>query len=201
MTHAPLTLPSTTGRRGARLLLMLPLLGFTALAALLAVRLGAGDPSRVPSALIGRSLPSFDLPPLDGLATSGRPGLATADLRSGHVTLLNVFASWCAECHEEHDALLDLARDPALKAEGVTLAAITYKDSPENARRYLGSKGNPFAQVGTDASGRTGIDLGVYGVPETFVVRGDGTVAYKLVGGVTDANRPALLDAVRRAEH
>lgn len=201
MTDAPVTLPRRPGpARGLRLLVALPLLGFVALAGLLAVRLGAGDPSRVPSALIGRPLPAFALPPLEGLSTTGRPGLATADLATGHVTLLNVFASWCAECHDEHDALLDLARDPGLKARGVTLAGVVYKDDPANARRYLGAKGNPFAQVGADASGRTGVDLGVYGVPETFVVRGDGTVAFKLVGGVSDATRPALLDAVRRAE-
>lgn len=200
MTDAPLPGRPAAPARGTRLLVALPLIGFAALAVLFAVRLGAGDPSRVPSALIGKSLPGFALPPLDGLDTPGRPGLSTADLKTGHVTLLNVFASWCAECHDEHDALMDLARNPALKAEGVTLAGMVYKDEPGNARRYLGSKGNPFAQVGTDASGRTGLDLGVYGVPETFVVRGDGTVAYKLVGGVTDATRPALLDAVRRAE-
>ena len=185
--------------RSSRLLVTLPLLGFAALAGLFTLRLGAGDPSRVPSALIGRPVPDFALPPLPDLATAGPPGLSSADLRTGHVTLLNVFASWCAECHDEHDALMALAADADLRRRGVTLAGVVYKDDPANARRYLGAKGNPFARVGTDASGRAGIDLGVYGVPETFVVRGDGTVAYKLVGGVTDATRPALLDAVRRA--
>lgn len=197
MTDAP-TLPEPTAR-GLRLLVTLPAIGFAALAALFVVRLGAGDPSHVPSALVGHPLPAFALPPLPDLVTAGPPGLSSTDFKAGHVTLLNVFASWCADCHDEHDALLALAADPDLKRHGVTLAGMVYKDNPANARRYLGSKGNPFAQVGTDAFGRAGIDLGVYGVPETFVVRGDGTVAYKLVGGVTEATRPALLEAVRRA--
>ena len=193
--------PSVPRPRPRRLLASLPLLGFVALAGLFLVRLGAGDPSRIPSALIGKPVPHFALPPLAGLRTDGPAGLGDADLRAGHVTLVNVFASWCVECHEEHAALMALAADPALRQQGVTLAGIVYKDTPENARRYLGQKGNPFAQVGDDASGRTGIDFGVYGVPETFVVKGDGTIAYKLVGGVTDATRPALLEAINQAEH
>ena len=185
--------------RSRRLLVALPLLGFFALAALFLVRLGAGDPSRVPSPLVGRPVPAFDLAALPGLVTTGAPGLASADLARGHVTLLNVFASWCVECHEEHAALLALAADPALEGEGVELDGIAYKDAPDNARRYLGAKGNPFARVGLDASGRTGIDLGVYGVPETFVVRGDGTIAYKLIGGVSAETRPALMAAIAAA--
>ena len=187
--------------RARRILVLLPLLGFVALAGLFLVRLGAGDPSRIPSALIGKPVPTFDLAALPGLSTSGPGGLTDAALRSGHVTLVNVFASWCVECHDEHAALMALASDPALKQQGVTMAGIVYKDNPENARRYLGEKGNPFAQVGTDPAGRTGIDFGVYGVPETFVIKGDGTIAYKLVGGVSDATRPALLDAIQKAEH
>lgn len=185
--------------RPRRLLVTLPLIGFVALAGLFLVRLGAGDPSRLPSALIGKPVPSFTLAPLAGLATPGPAGLSSVDLRQGHVTLVNVFASWCVECHDEHEALLGLAGDPALKAKGVTLAGIVYKDDADNARRYLGSKGNPFAQVGTDPNGRTGIDFGVYGVPETYVVKGDGTIAYKLVGGVSDETRPALLAAIDAA--
>ncbi len=193
------SLPQAPAPRRARLLVFLPLLVFLALAALFYVRLGAGDPSLIPSALIGRPAPEFALGALPGLATSGPPGLSTADLREGHVTVLNVFASWCAECHDEHDALLALAQEPALKAQGVTLAGLVYKDESENARRYLGAKGNPFSRIGIDPSGRTGIDFGVYGVPETFVIRGDGTIAYKLVGGISPDNRPALLNAIAAA--
>lgn len=196
MTLQAETIARPPARR--RLLPLLPLVVFAALAALFFTRLGAGDPSLVPSALIGKPAPTFDLAALSG---SGVPGLASADLRQGHVTVLNVFASWCVECHDEHAALLDLAQDPALKASGATMAGLVYKDDPENARRYLGAKGNPFARVGVDPAGRTGIDLGVYGVPETFVIRGDGTIAYKLVGGVTAQNRPALMAAIAAAAH
>ena len=176
-----------------------PLLAFLAVAALLATRLGAGDPSLVPSALIGRPVPRFALAPLDGLATRGPPGLSTADLKAGHVTLVNVFASWCAECHDEHGALMSLAHDPTLEEQGVRLAGFVYKDDPGTARAYLDREGNPFDQVGVDPSGRSGVDFGVYGVPETFVIRGDGTIAFKLVGGISEATRPALMKAIAAA--
>lgn len=185
--------PAPSRRRG---IVFLPLIGFGLLAALFLVRLSAGDPSRLPSALIGHPAPAFALAPVPGL---DNPGLARADLDAGHVTLVNVFASWCVECHVEHDALLRLAADPALKAKGVTLDGIAYKDNAEDTRRYLGAKGNPFRAVGNDASGRAAIDFGVYGVPETFVVKGDGTIAYKLVGGVTADTLGPLMAAIDRA--
>lgn len=188
--------PRSSIRR--RVLLLLPLAVFLGLAGLFLLRLRAGDPSIVPSALIGQPAPAIDLPPLAGLQV---PGLSTADLAAGHVTVLNVFASWCAECHEEHPALTDLAQDPAFQASGAILAGLVYKDDPDNARRYLGAKGNPFARLGTDRSGRAGIDFGVYGVPETFVIRGDGMIAYKLVGALTSDNRPALMAAIAAAAH
>ncbi|MFT0891052.1 DsbE family thiol:disulfide interchange protein [Pseudochelatococcus sp. G4_1912] len=165
-----------------RLLILLPLIVFGALALLFVTRLIEGDPSRVPSVLIGRAVPKFDLPPLDGLVRDGArvPGLATADLQVGKVMLVNVWASWCVPCRQEHPLLTELARDPR-----VTVVGINYKDSPENARRFLGALGNPFARVGADTSGRTGIDWGVYGVPETFVVAGDGTIRHKHIGPLT----------------
>ena len=166
---------TSTRRRGA--LAVLPLLAFALLALLLFARLGAGDASRIPSALLGQSAPSLDLPGLDGGA-----GLAGADLRQGHVTLVNIFASWCQPCHAEHDDLMALAADPALKAQGVRILGVAQKDSAENVRRFLGAKGDPYAKVGLVADGRAGIDWGVYGVPETFIVRGDGVIAFKLVG-------------------
>lgn len=166
---------TSTRRRGA--LAVLPLLAFALLALLLFARLGAGDASRIPSALLGQSAPSLDLPGLDGGV-----GLAGADLRQGHVTLVNIFASWCQPCHAEHDDLMALAADPALKAQGVRILGVAQKDSAENVRRFLGAKGDPYAKVGLDADGRAGIDWGVYGVPETFIVRGDGVIAFKLVG-------------------
>ncbi|MBE7220678.1 MAG: DsbE family thiol:disulfide interchange protein [Caulobacteraceae bacterium] len=162
------------------------------------LRLQSGDPGLLPSVLIGRPAPNFDLPPVEGL---GVPGLATRDLRAGHVTLVNVFASWCVECHAEHDQLLALAGDPDLKAKGVTLVGLAYKDKAKDARGYLTSEGNPFTAVGDDAAGRTGIDFGVYGVPETYVVKGDGTIAFKLVGGVTDRNMAAFKAEIDKALH
>ena len=170
---------ATVSRRRRGALAMLPLLGFALLAVLLFVRLYAGDASRIPSALIGQNAPSLDLPGLDGGV-----GLADADLRQGHVTLVNIFASWCQPCHAEHDYLMALASDPALKAKGVTILGVAQKESAENIKRFLGARGDPYAKVGLDADGRAGIDWGVYGVPETFVVKGDGAIAFKLVGPI-----------------
>ena len=189
--------------RARRLLAALPLVGFAGLAALFLVRLGAGDPSRIPSPLIGLPVPEFALPPLPGRPPSaGAPaarGLDAADLKRGHVTLLNVFASWCAECHDEHALLMRLAASPRMKALGIPLDGIVYKDRAEDARRYLGTKGDPYGAVGDDRSGRTAIDFGVYGVPETFVVRGDGTLAYKLIGPVTPENLGTLESEIEKA--
>jgi cytochrome c biogenesis protein CcmG/thiol:disulfide interchange protein DsbE len=125
------------------------------------VRLHAGDPSRLPSALIGRPAPGFALASLEGLQADGRPvsGLSQADLK-GRVTIVNVWASWCAPCRQEHPLLMDLARTGAARVVG-----INYKDNPENARRFLGALGNPFAAVGVDPNGRAAIDWGVYGCP------------------------------------
>jgi cytochrome c biogenesis protein CcmG/thiol:disulfide interchange protein DsbE len=172
-------------------LAILPLIAFAGLAALLYVRLGAGDAARLPSALIGRAAPSLDLPGL-----GDKPGLADADLRQGHVTLVNVFASWCVPCHTEHEFLLALANDPVLKAEGVALLGVAQKDSQENIRRFLGAAGDPYAKVGLDSDGRAGIDWGVYGVPETFIVRGDGVIAYKVIGPISAES----LDSVVKPE-
>lgn len=183
-----------------RLWVAFPLVLFSGMAALFVARLGAGTAPSIPSILIGRPAPQFVLNPLDGLVTPGPPGLSTADLKSGHVTIVNVFASWCAECQQEHEALMALSTDLASQRPGVELAGIIYKDDPTRVLAYLTTRGNPFVQVGNDRSGRTGIDFGVYGVPETFVVRGDGTIAYKLVGGLSDATRPALLSAIAKAQ-
>jgi cytochrome c biogenesis protein CcmG, thiol:disulfide interchange protein DsbE len=169
-----------TTRRPRRWLAVLPLAAFALLAALLFVRLNAGDPSRLPSALIGRSAPRLDLAGLDGAV-----GLTDADLRRGHVSIVNVFGSWCEPCHLEHPYLMALAEDDTLKAKGVEIYGVAQKDSSGNVRRFLGAKGDPYGKVGLDPDGRAGIDWGVYGVPETFIVRGDGTIAYKVVGPMT----------------
>ncbi len=141
MTASDVSTSDRPPRVGGRLFVILPLLVFFALAALFLVRLGAGDPSRIPSALIGRQVPSFDLPALAG--RSGE-GLADADLRQGHVTLVNVFASWCPECHDEHGLLLAMAADPKLKAVGVTLDGIVYKDKARTRAAIWGRRAIPM---------------------------------------------------------
>lgn len=197
MTDAGADETEAGARRGrARLLVMLPALVFGALALLFAVRLGSGDPSKLPSALLGRPVPAFALPGVEGLrdaAGGPLPGLAAADLR-GRVAIVNVWASWCAPCRVEHPLLMDLAGDPAIR-----LVGLNYKDRPENARRFLAALGNPFRAVGADESGRTGIDWGVYGVPETFVVGPDGTIRHKFVGPLTPEALPAFAEEVRAA--
>ncbi|MEH2481407.1 cytochrome c biogenesis protein CcmG/thiol:disulfide interchange protein DsbE [Nitrobacteraceae bacterium AZCC 2146] len=173
-----------------RLFLMaLPLLGFAVMAALFWFRLGAGDPAKLPSALIGRPAPQTALPALEGLASNGTPipGLDPAVFK-GRVSVVNVWASWCVPCHEEAPLLTTLGQDKRLQ-----LVGINYKDSPDNARRFLGRYGNPFGIVGVDGNGRAAIEWGVYGVPETFIVGRDGRIAYKLVGGVTPENFDSVL--------
>ena len=175
----------------ARLMVLAPLALFLSLAGLFLVRLYSGDPSKLPSAMIGRPAPEFSLPPLDGLTSKGGapiPGLDAAALRTGQRTVVNVFASWCVPCHQEHPLLMELAADPAVR-----IAGVAYKDEPDNSRRFLGAKGNPYARVGVDRAGRSTIDWGVYGVPETFVVDGAGIILHKHVGPLT----PAAMATIR----
>jgi cytochrome c biogenesis protein CcmG/thiol:disulfide interchange protein DsbE len=184
-------------RRVSRVLYLAPVLIFAGLAALFMARLYAGDPAKLPSALIGKVVPSFELPPVEGLrsGSGGRiAGISTASLKGGKVTILNVWASWCAPCRIEHPVLMDLANDSSVR-----LVGFNYKDKPENARRFLGTFGNPFAAVGADETGRTAIDFGVYGVPETFIIGRDGTIRYKHVGPLTPDALPAFMAQVRAA--
>jgi cytochrome c biogenesis protein CcmG/thiol:disulfide interchange protein DsbE len=190
------TQSSAAAPRRRTWLVLLPLVVFLALAALFFFRLGSGDPSRVPSALIGRPVPETNLPPIEGLLRDGKPvpGLTTADLK-GAVTLVNVWASWCVPCRDEAPQLVKLAEDKRLK-----LIGINYKDRPDNARRFLGRYGNPFVATGADANGRASIEWGVYGVPETFIVSRDGRIVYKLVGPITPGNlETAVKPAIEKA--
>ncbi|MDX8446319.1 DsbE family thiol:disulfide interchange protein [Mesorhizobium captivum] len=175
-----------------RLFVLLPLLVFLGLAGLFLSQLLSGrDVSEIPSALIGLPAPQTSLPPLEG---SNLPGLESKSF-AGKVTLVNVFASWCAPCREEHPVLLALSEDRRF-----TLAALNYKDEPENARRFLGDLGNPYQAIGVDPAGRAAIDWGVYGVPETFVIGKDGKIAYKHVGPLTpESARDLLLPQIEKA--
>ncbi len=174
--------PEASPKRGGRSWLLAPLLIFLSLAALFAFALRSGDPSRLPSTLIGKPAPAIDLPALEGLVDGTRavPGFSTKDLASGRVAVVNFWASWCTPCVAEHPLLIEL------KAQtGVDLYGVNYKDQPEAARRFLGRFGNPFSAVGVDANGRAAIEWGVYGMPESFVVNGEGRIVYKHVGPIS----------------
>jgi cytochrome c biogenesis protein CcmG, thiol:disulfide interchange protein DsbE len=172
-------------------LIVLPLIVFFALAALFWFRLGDGDPSRIPSALIGHPAPQTSLPPLQGLLSGGAqvPGLDPENFK-GKVSIVNVWASWCVPCHDEAPLLAELAKDSRLQ-----LIGINYKDASGSARRFLSRYGNPFASVGVDGDGRAAIEWGVYGVPETFIVDRNAKIAYKLVGPITPENIGSALMA------
>jgi cytochrome c biogenesis protein CcmG/thiol:disulfide interchange protein DsbE len=177
-------------------LVLLPLIGFLALAALFFSQLGSGDPSKLPSALIGRAVPKTELPPLEGLTRDGQPVPGVSNITfAGKVSLVNVWASWCVPCHDEIPFLAKLAQDPRIQ-----LVGINYKDQPDNARRFLNRYGNPFAATGVDGNGRAAIDWGVYGVPETFLVDRNGKIAYKLVGPITTQSLAQQLEpAIEKA--
>ena len=184
------------GRR--RLLIaFLPLILFVALAGVFLYQLGSGkDASEIPSVLIGTKAPTLDLPPLEGLARDGAqvPALTDAVI-DGKLALVNVWASWCVPCRQEHPILLELARDPR-----VALVGINYKDKNENALKFLGELGNPFAAVGVDPAGKAAIDWGVYGIPETYLVAPDGEILLKQIGPFTpESLRDKLLPAIEKA--
>jgi cytochrome c biogenesis protein CcmG/thiol:disulfide interchange protein DsbE len=155
-----------------RLLFLMPVMAFALVIAAFLFGLGR-DPSKLPSTLIGKPLPAFNLPPV----RDNDVGLKTADL-TRQPALLNVFASWCVSCRVEHPMLLQL------KAEGVPVEGLDWKDEAVDGARYLAQNGDPYALVGNDRTGRAGIDLGVAGVPETFVVDKKGRVRYKHIGPI-----------------
>ncbi|TNB48643.1 DsbE family thiol:disulfide interchange protein [Martelella lutilitoris] len=164
--------------RGNRRYLMaaVPLIVVAALFAVFGWQILSGrDPQEIPSVLIGKMAPTLDLPPLEG---SGLPALTDAEI-AGKFTLVNVFASWCVPCRQEHPFLMELSEDPEINVVG-----INYKDNPDNALRFLGELGNPYAAIGVDRRGAAAIDWGVYGIPETFVVGPDGTIIFKKVGPI-----------------
>ena len=146
------------------------------LAMLVAFVIGLGrDRDTLPSPLIGRLVPVFTLPPVQGRSL----GLSSSDLKGG-VSLVNVFASWCVACREEHPVLMRLAVQRAVAIHG-----LNYKDKPDDAAHWLDAMGDPYTRTGADVDGRVGIDWGVYGVPETFIVDPQGRIAFKQVGPIT----------------
>jgi cytochrome c biogenesis protein CcmG, thiol:disulfide interchange protein DsbE len=170
----------------------IPVLIFAALALTLLFALRSGDPSKLPSALIGRPAPNVVLAPLAGGSVRG---FSTADLGQGQVTVVNFWASWCVPCVQEHPLLLALAQETKLPVYGVN-----HKDQPDAARKFLARYGNPFSAIGVDANGRAAIEWGVYGMPETFVINGKGQVTYKHVGPITlESLQSKVIPAVRAA--
>lgn len=169
---------------------LVPLLVFVGIAVFLAIGLRR-DPREVPSPLIGKPVPDFSLPPVRGRSL----GLATANLK-GEVSLVNVFASWCVACREEHPLLMQISRDGVVPVHG-----LNYKDQPEDAARWLDERGDPYTRTGADVDGRVAIDWGVYGVPETFVIDRRGRIAYKRIGAITpEVWTQTLLPLIRRLQ-
>ena len=167
-----------------------PLLLLALVVAWFALALRPGrDPTAVPSALIDKPAPPVEL----ASVYEGAPGLSAADLR-GQVAVVNVFASWCLPCRAEHPVLTRLGQEP-----GLVLYGLNWKDKPADARAWLEALGDPYRKIGSDPSGRAGIDWGVYGVPETYVVDAEGRIRYKHVGPLSEEDLTAvILPVVRR---
>ncbi|POF32649.1 DsbE family thiol:disulfide interchange protein [Roseibium marinum] len=189
---------SETPKRRFPVLVLLPLVVFAALAGLFLFQLTlGGDPQKIPSALLNKPAPDFTLDAVPGLLKDDMPvpGISRADLL-GKVSVVNIFASWCVPCRQEHPLLEELAT-----VEGIQLLGINYKDKPENARRFLGSLGNPYTRIGADDSGRTAIEWGVYGVPETFIVDASGMIRYKFIGPLSPQSyRTVFLPELRKIQ-
>lgn len=182
--------------RRRRLIVLAPLLVFGAMAGMFAFALTKGDPSKLPSALIGKPAPPLALSAIEGLQDGDRavPLLTQDVLVQGNVTVVNFWASWCGPCVEEHPRLIELA-----KVQGVRVVGVNYKDLGANARRFLGRYGNPYAAIGADTTGRTAIEWGVYGMPETFILDRKGQIVFKHVGPITPtALRATLLPVIER---
>ncbi len=187
--------PSSSVR--GRLLVALPLIMFTALAAIFLIRLYGGDPSNLPSALIGKQVPEFKLEPLAELVDDGKAieGFSSGALYGNKISLVNVWASWCVPCRAEHPFLMELAKRPDIQVIG-----LNYKDKAANARRFLGTHGNPYDRVGVDPNGRVSVDWGVYGVPETFIVDKKGIIRFKQIGPLTQDSLKRFLPQIEAAK-
>jgi len=175
-----------------RLLYLLPVALFTAVAVYFAIELRPGrDPQLLPSALIDKPAPSFQLAGLPG-----SDGLSLAAFK-GQVTLVNFFASWCEPCRDEQPLLMRMVKD-----ERIALYGIAYEDKPEDTQKFLTQLGDPYRAVGLDLNGRTGIDFGVYGVPETYVIDREGRIRLRHVGPLTPADvAQQLLPLIQELAH
>ncbi len=195
--ETPVETEQTRPGRMRFVLAALPLIIFAALAAIFWSQLGSGrNITEIPSALIGTKAPSLAMPALEGATFNGAPMPALTDAAiMGKLTLVNVWASWCVPCREENPIILQLAKDPRL-----TVVGINYKDKTENALRFLGELGNPFAAIGVDPRGKAAIDWGVYGIPESYLVDASGTIVYKRVGPFDEASlKNGLYPAIEKA--
>jgi cytochrome c biogenesis protein CcmG/thiol:disulfide interchange protein DsbE len=182
----------------SNLIRLVPVGIFVAVAAVLAYGLTMGDPSRLPSTLIGKTVPASEFPAVVDLEADGTPvpGFTNTDLAKGKPTIVNFWASWCAQCVDEHPLIERLALET-----GVDVYGVNYKDTNDAARRYLGRYGNPYSAVGTDAAGRNAINWGVYGMPETFIIDGNGMIVFKQVGPISeDAIKSKLMPAIAEAK-
>ena len=174
-----------------------PVVVFAAIAILFAFALRGGDPSTLPSALMGKPAPDVQFPALGGVTRAGKPvpGIGHGDLARGKVTIVNFWASWCAPCILEHPYLMELS-----KRSDIQIFGVNYKDAPPRGAQFIARHGNPFARLGADVEGRGAIEWGVYGMPETFVVDGRGRIVYKHVGPIDEkVLRNKLLPIIAQA--
>jgi cytochrome c biogenesis protein CcmG/thiol:disulfide interchange protein DsbE len=162
--------------------ILLPVSIFLGIVVLLAIGLTM-DPRKVPSPLIDKPVPMFSLAPVQGRQL----GLASSDLK-GEVSLVNVFASWCVACRQEHPLLLEVGRQNIVPIHG-----LNYKDEADDAAGWLDALGDPYTRTGADLNGRVGINWGVYGVPETFVIDKNGNIAYKHIGPISQQDWEAKI--------
>lgn len=182
-------LPGSTGRR--RFWTILPLAIFAGVAGVFIIALLFGDPKNIPSVMVGKPVPVFSLPAIanvTGPDGQPAPGFDQNALKRGKITILNVWATWCASCRDEHPMLMTLN-----KRAGVQVFGIDYKDNAGEARRYLQRHGNPYNALGEDKTGRVAIDFGVYGVPETFIIDGNGVILLRHPGPVTEDVLTAMI--------
>lgn len=166
--------PPPTSKASSKATMRIPVLVFMLIVLLLGIGLTM-DPRRVPSPLVDKPVPEFSLPAVQGRTL----GLTSSDL-GREVSLVNVFASWCVACRQEHPLIMELSRNKIVPIHG-----LNYKDQPQDAAEWLDALGDPYTRTGADIDGRVGIDWGVYGVPETFVIDKSGRIAYKYIGPIS----------------